>query len=355
MSEEISGEQLRALRLAAGLDVAVLARRVSLSNAQLLQLENDQHSLFYTLAIRRHAARKVLAHLGYQAAPGESGDALILAAEPVLSDRTVPPPQDGQAATDALRITLGHLPMRDLSEPLEPIAGSMTAPPQALAGAGGRWPSVDRSADRTPRYTGLGWVAVVLVTALLPAWLVLKRPFASAVTPAADGPQAAQVVGPIEPSAAPMAELPINSAAPGSVPRPQAQENLERDLVALAPAGSPPALSGLTESTLQARPGQTPSCPDRLEPAPSVALKSVPGQGSLIYLLSSVTQVVCVLDGSGKVKSHRLEPGQVKGVAGPPPWTLQASAVQTIQVYFQGARVKLPPEAQDRVQLVGPD
>ena len=351
MTEQISGEQLKTLRLAAGLDVAVLARRVSLSTAQLLQLENDQHSLFYTPAIRRHAARKVLAHLASQPAQEQPGDVLICAAEPAPPDLTVLlPPRDGQAASSASRVVLGELPIQDLSEQLEPTIG--LGPARAPASAGGRAAALDPSAGRAGWYPGWGWLALVLVVASLSAWLVLKRPFQSISTPASERPWTAQTVGLGEPSPAPMADGLNKPASAGSVPRAQPQDKLERDLVALAPASSLPASPALASAP--ARPNEAITCPDRLESAPVIALKSSPGQASLIYLLSSVGQVVCVLDGSGKLKPHRLEPGQVKGVAGPPPWTLQASSLQTIQLYFQGGRVKLPAEAQDRVQLLAP-
>jgi transcriptional regulator with XRE-family HTH domain len=121
MSQEVSGEHIKALRLAAGLDVAVLARRVSLSSAQLLQIENDQHSLFYSSAIRRHAAHKVWAHLsvhcGVQAQPDTpmapaQPDPPVLAMPPsavVLADPRAPildlPKQD---LSDLSRSTLAH-------------------------------------------------------------------------------------------------------------------------------------------------------------------------------------------------------------------------------------------------------
>ncbi len=66
MPVEISSHELRALREAAGLDLAVLARRVSLSAAQLEQLECGQDSLFYSPAIRQRAALKVYEYLGAQ-------------------------------------------------------------------------------------------------------------------------------------------------------------------------------------------------------------------------------------------------------------------------------------------------
>ncbi|MBM3361443.1 MAG: helix-turn-helix domain-containing protein [Betaproteobacteria bacterium] len=66
MSQEVSADELRARRQAAGLDLVVLARRLSLSPAQLMQLETGQDSLFYSPAIRRQAALKVCRYLDAQ-------------------------------------------------------------------------------------------------------------------------------------------------------------------------------------------------------------------------------------------------------------------------------------------------
>ncbi len=66
MNQDISSAELKALREAAGVDLAVLARRLSLSAAQLKQLESGQGSLFYSPAIRRQAALKVYQYLDAQ-------------------------------------------------------------------------------------------------------------------------------------------------------------------------------------------------------------------------------------------------------------------------------------------------
>jgi transcriptional regulator with XRE-family HTH domain len=66
MDQDVSSAELKALREAAGLDLAVLARRVSLSTAQLEQLESGRDSLFYSPSIRRQAALKVHQYLDAQ-------------------------------------------------------------------------------------------------------------------------------------------------------------------------------------------------------------------------------------------------------------------------------------------------
>ena len=63
-ADQALGAYLSFLRVGAGLDTAVLARRVSLSPAQVAQLESGRSSLFYNHRIRLQAARKIILHLG---------------------------------------------------------------------------------------------------------------------------------------------------------------------------------------------------------------------------------------------------------------------------------------------------
>jgi len=356
MNDDVSGEQLRALRLAAGLDVAVLARRVSLSNAQLMQLENDQHSLFYTPAIRRHAARKVLNFLGTQ--PEQQSAAA--ASGPAVLASTLPAALPGLEASEAYAVPtpLSGLPIQDLSERLLPAAAVMSlgqAP--ALAGAGPQTLAHRRAELRSGGSSGIWWMGLFLVVILLSAWLVLERPFMGLIPSLLDGrapEHGAGLVGP--PPAASVHERP-HSVVADSAPADKPKADNDRDLVAMAPAFSLPAQplhAGSPSMPPSIRPDEGTLCPVFQEAAPAVALKSVPRQGSLVYLVSSVSQLVCARDGEGKLKVHRLEPGQATGVGGPPPWTLQASSLQKVQVYFQGGRVSLPADAKDRVQLVEP-
>jgi transcriptional regulator with XRE-family HTH domain len=188
MHEDVSGEQLRALRLAAGLDVAVLARRVSLSNAQLMQLENDQHSLFYTPAIRRHAARKVLNFLGTQPQLEQRSEAA--AAGPALLAPTQPVVLPGLEASEAsaVPIPLADLPIRDLTEQLLPAA-AVRSPGQApaLAGAVPQTLAHRRAGVRSVGPSGIWWMGLFLGVTLLSAWLVLKRPFSGLIPSLLDG------------------------------------------------------------------------------------------------------------------------------------------------------------------------
>lgn len=359
MNDDVSGEQLRALRLAAGLDVAVLARRVSLSNAQLMQLENDQHSLFYTPAIRRHAARKVLTFLGtqpqaeQQSEAAAAGPAVLAGTQPLA----LPSVEAGEAS--AVPNPSADLPVRDSTEQLFPAAAVMSPAGQApaLVGAGPQTLAHRRAEARSGGSSGIWWMGLFLVVTLLSAWLVINRPFTGLMPSFIEGRGSEQESGLIAPSpAASVHERPHSVVADAAAADRPKTDN-ESDLVAMAPAFSLPAQpshAGSPSMPPSIRPDEGTLCPVFQEAAPAISLKSAPRQGSLIYLVSSVSQLVCARDGHGKLKVHRLEPGQATGVGGPPPWTLQASSLQKVQVYFQGGRVSLPADAKDRVQLVEP-
>ena len=54
---------LQQLRQGAGLNTSRFAIESAISHAQLLQLENGGHSLFYSVAIKAHLGRKLIAKL----------------------------------------------------------------------------------------------------------------------------------------------------------------------------------------------------------------------------------------------------------------------------------------------------
>ena len=64
ISNRVRGELLREWRFSQNWDVVELAKRVNLSIGQIQQLETGGTSLFYSMAIRENAARKVAAMLG---------------------------------------------------------------------------------------------------------------------------------------------------------------------------------------------------------------------------------------------------------------------------------------------------
>ena len=90
------GEGLRRLRLAAGWDAPTLARRSSLSVAQVVQLEEGGDSHFYTPAIKHLAGRQAKTALRTWAASQAARTASLPNLAPGVVSTSAPPP----ASTD---------------------------------------------------------------------------------------------------------------------------------------------------------------------------------------------------------------------------------------------------------------
>lgn len=276
------GTHLRQLREQAGLDAAVLARRLSLSTAQLQQLERGEHSLFYTPAIRQQALRKLLLHLG--------GDLSRLQAA-----ESAPPP-----ATRA--------------------AGALASSPPQPAKPSAPGPAVERSASRRLTVAGLALSALLFALAY--------------------------AVGHGQPGTAPV----LSGRAPA---------------VAAESMASPPAVAGIQEAAasapIEAAPAATegdaalapPAC--QSADAPRVRPPQASKAGDMVYVVSPVDLELCVIDGQGRPQQHRLEAGQGRSFYGPPPWQLHAKDLRKAQLYFQGWKVRLPQQVDDRVLLVERD
>jgi hypothetical protein len=62
----------------------------------------------------------------------------------------------------------------------------------------------------------------------------------------------------------------------------------------------------------------------------------------MVYLVSTVRQAVCLTDGKGKTTRIVLEPNDGISTFGEAPWVLQPAAPGSLQIFFQGARVRVP-------------
>ena len=355
MSQEVSGEHIKALRLAAGLDVAVLARRVSLSSAQLLQIENDEHSLFYSPAIRRQAAHKVWAHLSVHCGVQAQPDTPIAPAQPDPPVLAMPPSAVVLADPPA---PIMDLPIQDLSDQsppafAQPLPQAWPEPVVAAVQAPGRG-----SGHRSGRAgSSFWWMGLCLAAAGVAAWVLMKRPPSLSAAPAVYGS-----VPPDASAAQPLALGRADGRPQAAVPTSHVALKAAQggDWVALAPSSGllaqvPTSVPTSAPAALAARPQATPGCPDLTLPTPSsLDLPVGLAESRSLQLLSPIAQVVCVLDGAGKLQAHRLEPDQAKSIAGPAPWTVQASLLQKLQISFGGRRLPLPADGADRVQLAEP-
>jgi cytoskeleton protein RodZ len=312
--DQALGAYLSFLRVGAGLDTAVLARRVSLSPAQVAQLESGRSSLFYNHRIRLQAARKIILHLG--------GD---LAQLPDSAPQTMPVP--GGAVTHRSEAAKPVAPQP--TQPVRPAASSAaTAQPRGLPTR-----HMATALGLGAVLLGLGilagtpWNPAVFPTVAHPAEtdsvVQAVRTDVGATAASAEGGAASVDLKPMEVAAAVLPAGPLETLASSVGDKSASKQGA--DLLSCAwPSGSAPIFQ-----PLQAR-------------------KS----GDMVYVVSEVSQVLCVADADGKSQSKRLEAGQAHSYYGRPPWQLMSSALQQTQVYFQGYKVRLPSQAQDRVELV---
>ena len=63
--------------------------------------------------------------------------------------------------------------------------------------------------------------------------------------------------------------------------------------------------------------------------------------GDLVYLQSKTVQTVCVVDASGKTQNKTLEPGVGVSVYGKAPFKVLTGGLNQVDLYFQGAKVRL--------------
>lgn len=289
-ADQALGAYLVSLRVSAGLEPAVLARRVSLSTAQLGQLETGQGSLFYNRKIRQQAARKVILQLGGD--PTQADDI-----EEVSSKSPQADPVQAEARPDA-----------SAAEPL----------PEKTSPA----PIHRRSALLA------GAMMVAVVSAGIILWMGREAPPVTA-----SAPETHPLLLKAE-SAMPVAREPVATA-----PEPQTNASLQPE-----PAAA--------QVIAQLAPVEPPPCGGMSSEAPVVQPPQARKPGDMVYVVSEVDQVLCVVDAKGKREVKRFKAGEALSFYGQPPWQLQSSQLRETQLFFQGWKVRLPADAQDRVQLV---
>ena len=86
------------------------------------------------------------------------------------------------------------------------------------------------------------------------------------------------------------------------------------------------------------------------EPTPAAPV-SINKAGNYIYVLASKDVQVCVDDGKRVRSMVNLKAGEGRTIHGSSPWVIGAADLASLQVYFQGAKVFVPPNAGQRILL----
>jgi hypothetical protein len=317
-SDRDDAAHLKSLRLAAGLDHAQLALMANLSAGQIRQLEDSGDSLFYSPQIKAQSLRRVIRLL--ETTPEES---LSPASEPSA------PRTSASVIDDIIRLSEKNLKSQ--------VVHSEVRRP------GANW----------PKLLGTWGLAVALLT--LAGWQYNRHnnqglytewvePFTAKVLPAPQAPKTDEVALPIpEVIATEPATLKTETVTAPVLP-PPAAATVEADLPAakLAPPEAAPVASSAVAGV---------DCANiKTEPV-NVSSVSPNKAGSYVYLVSSKTTTVCVDDGKNKRTLVTLTPGAGRSIHGSAPWTVASADMKHVQVFFQGAKVWLPPEAGLRIYL----
>lgn len=73
--------------------------------------------------------------------------------------------------------------------------------------------------------------------------------------------------------------------------------------------------------------------------------------GDMVYLQSKTAQTVCVVDATGKVQNKTLDPGVGTSVYGKPPLKVLTGGLNQVDLYYQGAKVRVGNTASKTIIL----
>ncbi len=308
---------LRELREAAGMDWVVLARTACMSVAQVRALESENGGdVFYSDTIKRQAYKRLL---------------MILGAEP-------PTVEVPESMRDAHHVAEAHL------NTLDQIVAMSHQPPMNFTWADRLREGADKLMAHQQLVGAVLFLAgAVVLFALYGPLHWLKEPTqivsATAKSEQFSAPEPAAVAASTPPAqvvpttvAAPVASAPV------AVPVPAASVAIVSASVGAASANviakSPSSACAFTSDALP-------------QLAPFVARK----EGSYVYVVSSSSADVCVVDGNKQATQLQLKAGESRTVTGTAPWQLSGTQLKHVQIYLQGGRVTLPEDIQ-RLTLV---
>jgi transcriptional regulator with XRE-family HTH domain len=334
------GVRLRELREAKALSRTGLAKRLTLSDAQLGQIEENETSLFYSESIRIAAARKVADFLGepliFQVEVQTSSMAKDLAIETSSVAESINAPAEPDIASgNTIDFAEGiDKPLHDASEQTEAEQHSQTAHKTDASS-----PEIPRglwrffSIDHWPVRPGVLLVLLVLVALVvmvdITLWLVGDGKTLP-VRPALQSPaqQAPAISQPTTPSVE--SQSPPWALAPGAVAQ---REN---------------TFPGAGAKTAQA---DELAC-DRFQgPVFTFTPGKATKEASLVYVVGTPGQWVCLKDGRSQAWRHVFASPSGQSFYGRPPWLVESPHLGSMQIYFQGVLVKSSQAESGRLRL----
>lgn len=282
---------LQTLRGQVGMDVVQLARIACLSVAQVKCLEAGEDELFYSLAIKRQAYKRVL---------------MILGAPPPVA---FVEPEREEVPASPIPATV--------NESLNQIADLTTQPVND-------WTSSASAGDRTGRQKLM--MAVLAAAATLGGVVALNSFQGDARLSQAIAPSSA-------PTDQPVSKLDVTPAVLVPAVVDSAPEKAPTDGVEVAARGA----SGCAYSS---------------DPGPEVSAGTPKKEGRFVYVLSPTDTSLCVVDGNKQASTLQLKAGEGRSIYGSSPWQISGNNLADVQIYFQGWRASLPEGTVQKIVLV---
>ena len=342
-SPEIRCAAFSAAREKCAMSVEQLALLACLSKKQIQQIENGQSSSFYSPTIKLVAAKKVakLIQLDEKDAFdfGPQAELPLVESQPLADEAKVAEQSDAtkttspantvevvQATEDGpneVKKTAGKKRRGDLASPAisEPNAKPVLVEPE---------PEPNKRAlfaAREQKQAGKKWVWLLPVGALVLALVQFQPLLVNQLDALMGKSKPAEVTA--------LTAAPVD-AAPASPPA---------EPVSTTPAVSPQVSPAVTPS-----PAATPSpaivvAANPACPLPDASIENYKSPaaskpGNMVYVKMPTAQVICVVDGDGKVQSKAMEPGLGHSFYGKPPFKLSTSGLASAEVFFQGLRVR---------------
>ena len=301
----IDGERLKQARLAKDWHIDDASLRITISRAQMQQIESGEEHAFYSRSHKLLAVKKYADALGlpfdtvvtvHAPVPVESAMAGMQAGTPAQHDAPVPPAVAAKTGLARRRAAPGWRQTLTIMTPLIVVFALMAQ-------------FVPARDDAAPTITEM----IALPVTPAPAITAPTRAMddASAVTVAAPA-------GLLEAASAPLAETPP----------------VERALVTTVAGAVRLAANGNICGTTAG------------QPVPDWAPVHVRKPDTTVYLRSAGPGTVCITDANGTSEAIALKPQVLHTFAGKPPYTLRAEQFSQLDVYFQGLRVRVPFEVQ---------
>ena len=300
---------LKNLREAAGLDMHALAAKSNLSVAQIRQLEEGGETLFYSPQIKQQAMRRVIRLLETPESPD--------AQEPVQPERSHH--TGTQVIDNIIRLSEQNLKSHLVTSAVRRPGAS---PAKMFLLAAVVLVLLGLMAWQFQRHESQAlyseWVEPVTANVLAQPEQVAPPSAAVAVTTEQVQPPVVEAVQAVTPPPPPVPEKPVD---PAPVPVAAAETTANKDCQQFT--AEPVAIA----TTIHNKPG------------------------NYVHLFSNKALQVCVDDGKNKRTVVKLSPGVGRSVVGVSPWTLSSNDLKSVQIYFQGGKVLLPPDAGTRIYL----